>query len=288
MTPASSLVTALLVLGAIVSTESPGVPADPTSIAGTARDNVVELTGRGGGSGSSVNVSQPTPQYLFVRRPLVLCGSLEARAFASTMCLAESADLTVNRVCDDGSAALDPLFRRRVDPTTGAAAGLWEQVDNGGCPEDPPATVVLTVADFRRLPIAPSSPQMQPADGRGLVNMDLILWTDPGAQTMVTTVLGVPVTVRATPVRYAWDFGDGSPPLVTTQAGGPYPDRSVARSYDRSGSYALTLTTTWAGEYQVNGTGPWLPVLGTATTTSAPVATEAVEAHPRLVSGPQG
>ncbi|MCV2396539.1 hypothetical protein OEB99_19690 [Actinotalea sp. M2MS4P-6] len=48
------------------------------------------------------------------------------------------------------------------------------------------------------------------------------------------------------------------------------------------------MTTTWAGEFQVGGGGPWLPVVGTATTTSEPVAFEVVEAPAYLVSGPEG
>mgnify|MGYP003951611303 CR=1 FL=1 len=205
---------------------------------------------------------------------------------AVELCVEGVASGVVVRVCADGSAALDPLYRREVDPVTGAFVGQWVQVDVGGCPEDPATVVVLTAADFRRLPLTASAPRVQPADGRGLVNMDLIVFTDPAPQVLSTTVLGVPVTVRATPVSYAWDFGDGSEPLVTTDPGAPYPHQTVARPYRAEGTYQLTLRTTWTGTYQVNGTGPWHTVAGAATTTSTPVTTQAYTATTTLVADP--
>ncbi len=225
------------------------------------------------------------PTYRSVRIPLKTCGSLAGLASSPTACIDGVANGAYTRTCADGTRALDPLFRRPID-ATGAFTGPWEQVDNGGCPEDPPATVILTAADFSRLPLTPSAPQLQPADGHGLVNADLIVYTDPATQTLSTTILGTPVTVRATPTRYAWDFGDGTPPLLTTDPGAPYPHHTVARPYTAPGTYQLTLRTTWTGTYQVNGTGPWLPVLGTALTTSPPQTAQIDEAHTVLVSNP--
>ncbi len=252
-------------------------------------------------NGSSVDVSgeveretgrqpeQPTStraSYAHRRIPLTYCGSADGLATSPTACIDGVSGGTVSRTCADGTAALDPLFRREIDPATGAFIGPWQQVDSGGCPEDPPVTVVLTAADFSRLPLTPSAPQIQPADGRGLVNADLIVYTDPGTQTLTTTVLGVPVTVRATPTRFAWDFGDGTPALVTSDPGAPYPRQTVARPYTSPGTYRLTLSTTWAGTYQVNNSGPWFDVLGTATTVSAPRTAEIAEVHTVLVANP--
>jgi hypothetical protein len=225
------------------------------------------------------------PRYAFQRIAPTFCGSLDDLATSAAMCVDGVDGGTVSRVCEDGSSALDPLFRRELDPATGDGVGPWEQVDNGGCPEDG-STVLLTASQFRRLPLTASTPQIQPADGLGLVHMDVIVWTDPAPQTLTTTVLGVPVTVVATPASYSWDFGDGAPPLVTTDPGGPYPDGTVARPYDHIGSYAITLTTTWTGRYQVDDAGPWLDVVGTAVTTSTSLPTRVVEAHSRLVANP--
>lgn len=224
--------------------------------------------------------------YAFKRLPDTVCGSLDAPGATPGLCVDGAATHEVVRTCEDGSTALDPLFRRPVDPASGLFTGPWEQVDDGGCAEDPPVTVTLSAEDFRRLPLAPSTPSYQPADGRGLVNMPLVVFTDPSPQTLTTTVLGVPVTVRATPVQFTWDFGDGGSPLVTTDPGAPYPDHTVARPYGAPGEYAVRLVTTWRGEFQVAGAGPWIPVDRTATTSSAPFTTTVEEAVPRLVSQP--
>lgn len=227
-----------------------------------------------------------TPKYGYLRRPRAFCGTLDAVA-TTAPCVEGAPSGRVIRYCADGSEALEPLFRREVDPVTAQYIGTWEQVEAGGCPEDAPAgPVVVSVEEFRRLPLTASTPQFQPADGRGLVNMDLIVFTDPGEQTLTTTVLGVPVTVRATPVQYSWDFGDGSDPLVTTDPGAPYPHYTVGHPYRQPGTYPVQLVTTWSGQFQVNGTGPWLPVDGTATTTSPPFTAEVFEAHAHLVAGP--
>lgn len=237
------------------------------------------LTGRGGatsesrGAGSS-QASGPVYEY----RRLQVAGCSFRRIQTADECVDET-PLQLDVPCPDGSARLDPLFRR---PLTG---GDWETVDMG-CPETAPEIIALSVEEFRRLPLAPSTPSYQPADGRGLVGMPLIVFTDPAPQQLTTTVLGVPVTVRATPTRFAWDFGDGSPPLVTEDPGAPYPDHSVSHPYLSTGAFTVRLTTTWRGEFQVAGTAGWQPVAGTATTTSEPFAATVEEALPRLVSRP--
>lgn len=228
----------------------------------------------------------PAPTYAFKRMPGRVCGSLDASASPAGMCVDGTASYDVVRTCEDGSTALEPLFRRPTDPATGLFTGPWEQVDDGGCAEDPPVAVTLSAEDFRRLPLTASTPSYQPADGRGLVNMPLIVYTDPSPQLLPTTVLGTPVVVRATPVQYTWDFGDGSPPLGTGDPGAPYPDHTVSHPYGAPGQYSVHLTTTWRGEFQVIGTGPWLPVQGTATTTSPAFTTTVEEAVPRLVARP--
>jgi len=258
---------------------------DPESTFGSnAGDASMNVFGATSGTRATAGAT-PGVYYVYRRKPQEFCGAVDGSG-AVRLCVEGVVSGVVVRVCADGSVALDPLFRREVDPVSGAFVGQWVQVDVGGCPEDPATTVVLSAAQFRRLPLTASVPQVQPADGRGLVNVDLIVFTDPDTQVLSTTVLGVPVTVRATPVRYAWDFGDGTDPLVTTDPGAPYPAQTVARPYRTEGTYQLTLQTTWTGTYQVNATGPWHTVTGTATTTSTPLTTQALTATTTLVADP--
>ncbi|EYR63953.1 hypothetical protein N866_16915 [Actinotalea ferrariae CF5-4] len=146
--------------------------------------------------------------------------------------------------------------------------------------------MTLSVEEFRRLPLVASVPSIQPADGRNLVNMPLIVFTDGRPQQLATTVLGVAVIVRATPTQFSWEFGDGTAPLVTSDPGASYPDHTVSHPYPREGTYIVQLTTTWRGEFQVAGSSVWQPVDGTATTVSDPFTVTVEEAVPRLVSRP--
>jgi len=172
---------------------------------------------------------------------------------------------------------------RRLVGADGVPLSEWEQVDNGGCPEDPEPQVVLTAAEFRRLPLVARAPVIQPSDGRALVTLGVAVHTDDSSQDLTTTVLGVPVQVRATPAQFTWDFGDGTT-ITTTHAGRGWPDHAALGEYPEPGTYQLQLTTTWRGEFQVNGTGPWLPVAGTATTTSDPITITVETAPARLVA----
>ncbi|WP_156742338.1 hypothetical protein [Occultella aeris] len=146
-----------------------------------------------------------------------------------------------------------------------------------------PATeaLTLTVTDFQRLLLVGSEINLQPQGEWTLVNMDTIVFTDGTIQEFSTTVLGLPVAVRATPVEFTWDFGDGSAPLVTTEAGAGYPDHTLTHVYTTVETVEITLTTSWSGEFQINGTGPWLAVNGTATTVtvSDPLRVETAETN---------
>lgn len=184
-------------------------------------------------------------------------------------------------VCDVGDP-LEPLWRR-ARSTPASPWGPWEFIADWSCPEpDGPA---VTGEDFRRLPLVPSAVRVQPAHPRVLINKPTITMADPAPQTLTATVLGRAVEVRATPSSYTWDYGDGSDPLTTTSPGHPYPSHDVHHTYAAPGTYTITLTTTWTGQYRVAGVSTWTPITGTATTTTSPDPIEAVEVRTQLVAG---
>ncbi len=146
--------------------------------------------------------------------------------------------------------------------------------------------VVVTLAEFRTLPIQGGELMMQPPSSQVLINIDTIAYSTARTHILPTRILGTPVSVRATPVAWTWDFGGGTEPFVTEGPGGPYPNREVSRVYRLpSPEVAIRLTVTWAGEYRVNDAGPWLPVAGTTTTTATSPTFAVVEAPARLVAG---
>ena len=177
---------------------------------------------------------------------------------------------------------IQPLWRRDRATLTDPWSD-WRYVSGWTCPQD--AMPDFTTEDFRRLPLAPPALTIQPNRAEVLVNMATITWTDPTPQLLVTDLLGYTVEVQATPTSYTWDYGDGSPPLVTTSPGHPWPDHDVAHTYARPGTFTITLTTTLTGTYRMAGTTTWLPVTGVATTTTTASPVTAVEAPTRLVAG---
>jgi hypothetical protein len=147
--------------------------------------------------------------------------------------------------------------------------------------------VVVTVSqeDFASLPISPLVAHAGPAEG-GVdwlpVNMDLVLYTDPELQTLDTELLGAPVAIRATPVRYEWDLGDGST-ISTRKPGAPWPDKTLVHRYQGEGWYAVVLTTTFAGQFSTDGGATWQDIDGTVEVTSDPVDVYSRSLESRLV-----
>ncbi|MFC4614259.1 hypothetical protein ACFO3K_06015 [Cellulomonas algicola] len=183
-------------------------------------------------------------------------------------------------VCVDGPPVL-PLWRQTRAEFTDPWPAEWTLALGYSCPED--AVPTMTAADFRRLPLAAPVLRLQPDRGWVLVNKETIVMTDPAEQTLRTDLLGYGVDVVATPASYRYDFGDGSPDLITTSPGHEWPNHDTFHFYERLGTVQVTLTTTWQGRYRVDGTTVWRDVNGTATTatTSAPFTVE--ERRSRLV-----
>lgn len=156
-----------------------------------------------------------------------------------------------------------------------------------GDPTVPGAAVVvpaLSLEEFRRLPLPPGVAGVQPASGRVLIRVPTNVFAQADQTVLDTVLLGFPVQVRATPSRYAWDFGDGAV-VETEDPGAAYPELRVTHAYESSGGYAIALTTFYTGEYSVAG-GPWLPVPGEAQVASAAVPVTAVAGRNELVADP--
>lgn len=133
-----------------------------------------------------------------------------------------------------------------------------------------------------------TAPPVTIIDGRGwtFVQIDTVTYTDGTLQTFTPTLGGDTVEIRATPLSYTWDFGDGSRPRTTTVPGGPYPNKTVTHRYTTLGTFTTTVTITWQAQFRMVGSTQWRQVNGqnTTTSTSAPVTT--YEARSRLVEEP--
>ncbi|WP_201851504.1 hypothetical protein [Myceligenerans indicum] len=191
--------------------------------------------------------------------------------------------------CDVGQEAQGALFEQRRSGDTWTVPRVVEEDscrDVGGSTEhqqrrrvDIPAAAERA---FRNMTIKPSALSVQPPNGWTLVNLDTIAYAEDDPRTLRTTLFDIPVTIRAVPDSYAWDWGDGAS-TTGTDPGAPYPDHTVAHAYSAPGTTTITLTTTWHGEFRLQGDPIWHPVPGEATTSSQSPTIDIREARTRLV-----
>lgn len=190
--------------------------------------------------------------------------------------------------CDANSYYLGALYRQTREIASDGTPGEWS---TAGAPvADQSCVTPADLADeaaraLATLTLAPSPVVVQPPDGWTVVNVPTITYTEPAEQVLDTTLLGIPVQIRATTRSFTWDYGDGSGPVTTTDPGAAYPHHTVAHTYGQPADrVTITLTTTWSGQFRITGTPDWTDVTGTATTTSAADPLQIYEARSRLVT----
>ncbi|MHC6177596.1 PKD domain-containing protein [Glutamicibacter sp. X7] len=177
-------------------------------------------------------------------------------------------------ICIDGTR---PKYRY-VTVLEGPREG--EVIQSGlYCPEDPEPKVspegnlvveeeiVVTPAEFRKFPIKSFSVHSDP-DGVSLIRAYTHFWAEGGAQEFHTVMSGKNVDVRAIPVEWLWDYGDGTTARFS-DPGGPVDDRSLSEAtptshqFQDTGLFQVKVTTMYRGEFRVEN-GPWEPIPGQA------------------------
>jgi len=182
-------------------------------------------------------------------------------------------------MCPDGQMPLAPWWVSRVQPDGSYAP--WTRASGYQCAAD---LIYAQVAQaWATMPITPTTYSIQPATGWAIAELGVIPIADPTPQTMDVVIIGTPVIIRAVPTSYTWSVDDGSA-WTTTDPGKPYDQGGhaigLARSEHRA---AMTLTTTWRGEYSTDGGATWADAPGTATTTSGTVTFHVYNPHTHLV-----
>ncbi|HCB04585.1 MAG TPA: hypothetical protein DEQ43_10120 [Nocardioides bacterium] len=150
----------------------------------------------------------------------------------------------------------------------------------------PPDEVVALTPDmvavaFARIAPPPPTLQIQPPNGRTLVNLDTNFYAETGELDRVLTLLGQRVELHIVAATFTWRFGDGDS-LTTDQPGSPYPNLEVTHRYLAKGHVTPSVDTTYTAQFRVSG-GPWRAVPGSVTVTGAPVGLEVLTATPTLV-----
>lgn len=154
----------------------------------------------------------------------------------------------------------------------------------GGSGASGPPQIVVSQSDFQSLPVPAGEFTVQPPGGYVLIGMRTNVYAASTEPTVLSTsVLGQPVHVRAIPVSWTWDFGDGHKIGPVDDPGAAYPAVRHAHRYAADGTFTITMTTTYRGEYSVAG-GPWLPVEGQAQATSPGVPVIALAGQTQLTA----
>jgi hypothetical protein len=198
---------------------------------------------------------------------------------------------SATRLCppaENGAQILMWRWTRQWDQVAGRAITAW-QVAGAECvsPEiaGTPDVNLLLLRTFRdRVRLLAATVEIQPSNGRTLVNLDTIFYTENRSRTVTgIDVLGHSVDLRLEAVTYHWSFGDGEA-TTTAGPGRPYPSKDVSHRYSAHGVVAPRVDVTYTGEYRVDG-GRWLDVPGDATVTGPTVLLTVVEARSELVAG---
>lgn len=174
----------------------------------------------------------------------------------------------------------------RIDNESGESTDLGVRCALPGTAEHeeaPPVVITVTQEDFARMPVKALEAHAGPAEGWLPVNMVNVLYTESGPQELSVELLDTPVAIRATPVSYHWDLGDGNT-ITTSNPGKPYPSETISATYTQEGWYDITLTTTFSGQFSVAG-GEWQDIDGTIEVSSDPVPVYSKSLESRLVNG---
>ncbi|MHA7264031.1 PKD domain-containing protein [Arthrobacter sp. TMN-37] len=225
-----------------------------------------------------------------------------APAYAPALPVDDGLDYFYERVCTNRTGeALDParcvLLNAQCDAKPDGVFVEWIQVDRRanspsetrtgrnsciypGEPPQPPTEgepaeepIIITIAEFRSQPIAQSVVFSQP-ENFGLKNAHSNLYAEAQEQEFVFDFRNAQIRLRAWPVSYRWDYGDGTG-TTTTVPGGPVEgdafntETPTSHQYLETGDYNVTLTTSFAGDYSVDG-GPFQPIAGQAEVASEP------------------
>jgi hypothetical protein len=147
----------------------------------------------------------------------------------------------------------------------------------------------VRLADLVNFKPAPGTSHMEP-NGWMVVGLDTNFYATVQTQVQTGELLGQQASVRFTPARYRWNYGDGHGANLGTK-GAPWAalgvhefDRTAtSHVYSKPGAYDINLTIYFSAEYKYAG-GNWIPVAGMLPLPTNPLHATAGDAKTVLVN----
>ena len=160
-------------------------------------------------------------------------------------------------------------------PTPTPETGDEPTDDSSGEGEAPSVETIVRTA-LSRVAVSGAGLSWQPRK-KSYTNAGVptIVYAATPSQTHTTALFGREVTITLTASQYSYDFGDGTPPLVTTRAGEAWrrgnEEARLTHHYEQTTHgderRTITLTTTWDATTTNPFTGQTLTLPAVVTTT---------------------
>lgn len=193
------------------------------------------------------------------------------------------------RLCGDGTSPYLLVIRYSGGDNDGQifTSRLVCPEDNVEVPENVVREITITPEHFRRFPILGSKIYSDPKQF-SLRNGHSHMWATENEQIFTDQIDNTPVTIKAIPIQWKWDYGDGNVRVLD------FPGRLVpghtlhdktptSHSYDETGTFTVTLTTIYRGEFRI-GNGPWQPIGGQAAVPSSPIEVDVWRTKKELIA----
>ncbi|MUK02019.1 hypothetical protein GM708_08775 [Vibrio cholerae] len=191
---------------------------------------------------------------------------------------------TINAQCDaqDGGILVNWIeVNNTVQPASQTPTGRSSCMYPGEPPEPPvegadapeEAPIVIALEEFQKQPVLAATIVSQPSNF-GLRNAHSNIYAEAQEQEFTFEFRDATIVLKARPVAYQWNYGDGTSATIATPGGpvegDPFDTQTpTSHQYAQTGDFDLTLTTFFAGDYSVDG-GPFQPVAGEAAVVSEP------------------
>ena len=172
----------------------------------------------------------------------------------------------------------------QLGPPRTSVAGPWVQEPGSYClgPDDPGVpdigrVVAEVQTAFRRMPLPVFATEVSPWP-QTLVNLDTRLRAGaPAPAAFAPVLLGIPVCITATPVSWAWTFGDGT---ATTTA---RPD--TEHVYLAPQLLNASVRVTWIGTFTIGDSAEVFTIRAPAYVQGPATAIDVKVARTELVAG---